>query len=71
MKYLKLGMNRKYYSIAWKRYRNEVLTDSLGAVMSTVIVLIVVLVVYNKFFKEKLKKNGRLREQTGKEDLLK
>ena len=66
MKYLKLGMNRKYYSIAWKRYRNEVLTDSLGAVMSTVIVLIVVLVVYNKFFKEKLKKKRALKRANGK-----
>ena len=66
MKYLKLGMNRKYYSIAWKRYRNEVLTDSLGAIMSTVIVLIVVLVVYNKFFKEKLKKKRALKRANGK-----
>ena len=55
MHYLKLGMNRKYYSIAFKRYRNEILKENLSLVMSVVILLIVLGVVYKKFLKAKLK----------------
>lgn len=55
MHYLKIAMNRKYYSIAWKRYRNELLTESLGVILTVVIILIIVLISYNKFFKKKLK----------------
>ncbi len=40
MKYLKLGMSREYYSIAYKRYRNEVLKDNIGYVLTGIIVLI-------------------------------
>ncbi|MGN0140778.1 MAG: gluconolactonase [Roseburia sp.] len=66
MKYLELGMNRKYYSIAWKRYRNEILTDSLGTIMTVVIVLIVAVVVYKKFFKAKLKERQKEKKAVGK-----
>ena len=48
MKYLKLGMNRKYYSIAWQRYRNELLTQSIGAVLTAVIVIAVLLFVISQ-----------------------
>lgn len=62
MHYLKIAMNRKYYSIAWKRYRNELLTESLGLILTVVIVLIILLVSYNKFFKEKLKEKRTARK---------
>lgn len=39
MKYLKLGMDRTYYSIAFKRYRNEILKENSGLVMTVLIVL--------------------------------
>jgi len=55
MKYLELGMNRKYYSVAWKRYRNEILTENMSVVMTLLVVLIAVWLIYSKFFKKKLK----------------
>lgn len=55
MHYLKLGMNRKYYSIAFKRYRNEILKENLSLIMTVVIVLIVLIIVYKKFLKQKIK----------------
>lgn len=59
MHYLKLGMNRKYYSIAFKRYRNEILKENLSLIMTVVIVLIVLIIVYKKFFKQKIKAKFR------------
>lgn len=41
MHYLKLGMNRTYYSIAFKRYRNEILKNNLGGIMTGVVVAVV------------------------------
>lgn len=55
MKYLELGMNRKYYSVAWKRYRNEILTENMNRIMTVVVVLIILLIIYKKFLKQRLK----------------
>lgn len=54
MKYLKIGMNRKYYSIAWKRYRNEILTQNMNVIMTVVIVLIAVYILYSKVLKNRM-----------------
>lgn len=54
MHYLKLGMNRKYYSIAFKRYRNEILKDNLNVVMTIIILLIALGIIYKKFLKKKI-----------------
>lgn len=59
MHYLKLGMNRKYYSIAFKRYRNEILKENLSLIMTAVIVLIVLIIVYKKFLRQKIKAKFR------------
>lgn len=40
MKYLKLGMSREYYSIAYKRYRNEILKENLSYMLTGIVVLI-------------------------------
>ena len=40
MKYLKLGMNRDYYSIAFRRYRSEILRQYLGPVLTGCVVLL-------------------------------
>jgi len=48
MKYLKLGMNREYYSVAFKRYRSEILKQYLGVVLTLVVVAILALVLINK-----------------------
>ena len=60
MKYLKLGMSREYYSIAFKRYRNEILKDNIGLVFSGVILLIALKVTVNivRNRKKKLVKGG-------------
>lgn len=34
MKFLKLGMERGYYSIAFKRYRDDILKDNLGYILT-------------------------------------
>lgn len=41
MKFLKLGMSQRYYSIAYKRYRNDILKENLGYILTGGIVLIV------------------------------
>lgn len=51
MKYLKLAMDKKYYSIAFRRYRNEWLKANLGVILTLVVVLIVVLIVLSKVLK--------------------
>lgn len=53
MHYLQLGMNRKYYSIAWKRYRNQILAKNMNVIMTVVIILIIAIVVYRKWRKKK------------------
>jgi len=53
MEYFERGMNRKYYSIAYKRYRNSILSENLGAIMTGIIVLIVVIVVFKKWWRKK------------------
>lgn len=39
MKYLKLGMNRDYYSVAFKRYRSEILRRYLGQGLTAAVVI--------------------------------
>lgn len=43
MEYLKLGMDREYYSIAYKRYRDDILKDNLSYVLTGIVVLVGVL----------------------------
>ena len=53
MKYLKLGMAREYYSVAYKRYRNDYLTAHANVYLTVLIVLIILIVVFVQ-----LKKRG-------------
>lgn len=53
MKYLHLGMARDYYSVAYKRYRNNVLTESANVVFTLIIVVVIAIVVLSQ-----LKKRG-------------
>jgi len=46
-------MNRKYYSVAWKRYRNEILTENMNFILTAVLVLIGINFVYKRFIKKK------------------
>jgi DNA-binding beta-propeller fold protein YncE len=56
MKYLKLGMSRRYYSIAFKRYRDEILKKWLAPVLSGLIILIFVLTVFKAIRKKRRNK---------------
>lgn len=55
MKFLKLGMSKKYYSIAFKRYRNEVLKENLNYFMTGVVVIIIGMSAYKIVKKRKVK----------------
>ena len=59
MKYLKLGMNREYYSIAFKRYRNNLLKDNMSYILTGLIVLIIIFTVFRKY---RDRKKGKVRE---------
>ena len=58
MKYLKLGMNSEYYSIAFRRYRNELLEANLSIILSVLAVIIVGLVVFFRLRKRKKNKKA-------------
>jgi tetratricopeptide (TPR) repeat protein len=60
MHYFELGMNKKYYSIAFKRYRNQILADNLGWFMTGLIILIIALIVWKRI---RNKKKGKKREE--------
>ncbi|MCR5829269.1 MAG: NHL repeat-containing protein [Lachnospiraceae bacterium] len=60
MHYFELGMNKEYYSIAYKRYRNKILADNLGWIMTGVIALIAAGIVFKKI---KRRKKGIVREE--------
>ncbi len=53
MKYLELGMNRTYYSIAYKRYRNNILTQNANVLLTGAIVLVGAFVVVKQVKKRK------------------
>ncbi len=53
MKYLKLGMNRDYYSIAYKRYRNDVLKKNAGYFLTGVVILIAALLLFKRYRKRR------------------
>lgn len=46
MAYFKLGMQRQYYSIAFKRYRREILQEHFGTIMSGAFTLVLAFVAY-------------------------
>ena len=60
MHYFELGMNKEYYSIAFKRYRNMILAENLGWILTGAIVLIVAGFVFKKI---KNRKKGIEREE--------
>lgn len=61
MEYLKRGMNRSYYSVAFKRYRNEVLKNNINYILTGVIALVVAIVVVTKVIRPRLAKRHERR----------
>jgi hypothetical protein len=37
MRYLELGMDRHHYSIAFRRYRNDILKDNIGWMLTVLV----------------------------------
>lgn len=54
MEYLKRGMNQEYYSVAFKRYRNELLKNNIQYLLTGVVVLAAALTIYFKVIKPKM-----------------
>lgn len=63
MKYLKLGMARDYYSVAYKRYRNDFLKANANVFLTVLIVAIIAIVVIMQ-----LKKKGIIKEKKSKKE---
>ena len=61
MQYFKRAKNRKYYSVAFKRYRNQILADNMNWIMTGVIVLIIAGVAFSKW---RRKKTGKKKEES-------
>lgn len=53
MKYLELGMNRDYYSIAYRRYRNAKLIDNASYLLTGAAVLIAAWLIFKQIKKKK------------------
>lgn len=51
MKYLKLGRNQKYYSVAYKRYRNEVMKQNFAPIMSAGMIFLILFAAY-RFYRK-------------------
>ncbi|MBR6381015.1 MAG: gluconolactonase [Lachnospiraceae bacterium] len=58
MKYLELGMARDYYSVAYKRYRNDFLTDHASVFLTGILILAAAGVLVSQ-----LKKRGIIRKR--------
>ncbi len=56
MDYLSLGMSRSYYSIAYKRFRNELLKDNFNWIFGTILVLLVGILGFRFYKKVKNRK---------------
>lgn len=53
MVYLKRGMNKSYYSVAYKRYRNAILRDNLGMILTAAIALLAAGIVLRRVLKKR------------------
>lgn len=53
MKYLELGMSRDYYSVAYKRYRNEVLTEHANLILTGIMAVVVAIIVVKQLKKRR------------------
>ncbi len=61
MIYLRRGMNQEYYSVAFKRYRNELLKENIQYVLTGAVVLVAGLWIFFKVIKPRLDKKRERR----------
>ena len=62
--YLRRGMNRAYYSVAFKRWRNEILRDNIGWVLTAAVVLAALLAVFLRVVRPKLREKKKAKGGT-------
>jgi len=55
MEYLRLAMDKEYYSIAFKRYRDEILKENLSYILTGIVVIVIALMVRSALRKAKRK----------------
>ena len=58
MYYLKMGVNQDFYSIAYKRYRNEILRENMGGVLTLLLVAGVGMYAFSKGRKIWMRRKG-------------
>lgn len=56
MEYFKLGMKRRDYSVAFKRYRKEVLQAQFGPVMSAIVALVAAWLAFRVFRRRRMRR---------------
>ena len=56
-------MTNSNYSIAYKRYRNEILKAHLEQALTIVVILAIVLILWKKVFKKRFKTNKKRKEK--------
>ena len=59
MTYLRRGMNRTYFSVAFKRWRNEVLRSNFSWILTGVVALVLLFIVWKKLMSPKLLKRPK------------
>lgn len=63
MECFETGNDKQYYSIAYKRYRNEILKAHLEQALTIVVILAIVLILWKKVFKKRFKTNKKRKEK--------
>ena len=62
MLYLRRGMNREYYSVAFKRWRNERLRNNISLILSGVVAAAALAVLWVKAVRPAIRKKGKRRD---------
>lgn len=56
--YLKLGKDRRFYSVAFRRYRNEILRENLGSILTGLVIAIALFLLVKGIYKKKHRKEA-------------
>ena len=68
MKYLELGMAKDYYSIAYKRYRNQILRQYADVYLTGIVIIAVGIAVFFRLKKRKIKSGHTKEGEQGRDE---